>query len=603
MKLARVSLDDKYELAEGRVYLTGLQALVRLPMMQRQRDAAAGLNTGGFISGYRGSPLGGYDAALWAASRFLKRNNIHFQPGLNEDLAATAVWGTQQVGLFPGARFDGVFGIWYGKGPGVDRSGDAFKHLNFDGTAKHGGVLLVAGDDHGCKSSTQPHQSEHAFIHALIPVFNPAGVQEYIDYGLYGFALSRYAGLAVGYKAVADTVESSASVSIDPNRVRITTDTGFELPDGGLNIRYPDAPMEKERRLMLYRLPAAKAFVRANRLDQVILDSPRARLGIMTTGKAYLDVRQALDELGVGAERAAELGIRLYKVAMTWPLEPEGALDFARGLEEVLVVEEKRGLLEDQLKSLLFNRADMPRRIVGKADEEGRPLLPEHGEITPGLVAKALAGRLRRYAELPEFEQRLARIEQIQAEAAGAPPKLIRSPYFCSGCPHNTSTRVPGGSRAMAGIGCHGMALWMESRNTQTITHMGGEGVNWIGQAPFTDTKHVFQNLGDGTYYHSGLLAIRAAVDAGVNITYKVLYNDAVAMTGGQPVMPQGQFSPADISRQVKAEGAARVVVVTDEPDKYPVGTDWAEGTEIYHRDQLDRVQRELREVPGCTVL
>jgi len=603
MQLAHVTLDDKYALDSGRVFLTGLQALVRLPMLQRQRDAAAGLNTAGFISGYRGSPLGGYDAALWAASPFLKRGHIRFQPGLNEDQAATSIWGTQQVNLFSGANYDGVFAIWYGKGPGVDRCGDVFKHLNHDGTSAHGGVLLIAGDDHGCKSSTLPHQSEQAFIAGSIPVINPAGVQEYLDLGLYGFALSRYSGCAIGFKAVGDTVESSASVAIDPGRVQITTDTDFAMPDGGLGIRYPDAPPEKERRMMQEKLPAAQAFVRANGLDRMIFDTPRPRLGIVTTGKAYLDVRQALDELGVSEAQAAAMGLRLYKVALTWPLEPQGALAFARGLEEILVVEEKRPLIEDQLKTLLYGAADAPRHIIGKHDEQGRPLLPEHGELTPGLVAATIAGRLKRYNELPEFEQRLARLEQIQAGALGSPPKLLRSPWFCSGCPHNTSTRIPDGSRAMAGIGCHGMAMWMEDRQTQTIIHMGGEGVNWIGQAPFTATKHVFQNLGDGTYYHSGLLAIRAAVDANVNITYKILYNDAVAMTGGQPVLTTGQLMPADISRQVHAEGAKRVVVVTDEPDKYPVGTDWAPGVTVHHRSELDKVQRELREIEGVTVL
>ena len=601
MALAQVTLDDKYTLESGRVYLTGMQALVRLPMLQRQRDDAAGLNTAGFISGYRGSPLGGYDAALWQASRFLARNHIHFQPGVNEDQAATAVWGSQQVNLFPKAKYDGVFGIWYGKGPGVDRSGDAIKHGNYAGSSQHGGVLALAGDDHGCKSSTMPHQSEYGFIHYGLPILHPAGVQEYIDYGLYGIALSRYSGCWVGFKAIGDTVESSGTVSIDPGRIEIKLPTDFDMPAEGLNIRYPDVPMHLEERLVTYKHPAAQAFARANKLDKVVLDSPNARLGIVSTGKSYLDLRQALDELGIDEAAAAALGIRLYKVAMTWPLEPTGVLEFAKGLEEILVVEEKKPLLEDQIKSLLFNRPDMPRRIIGKRDEEGRPLLPEWGEITPGMVAKALVDRVRRYDDRPEFNQRLARLDQIENEARGSAPKLMRSPYFCSGCPHNSSTKIPEGSRAMAGIGCHGMALWMPTRNTQTITHMGGEGVNWVGQAPFTEEKHVFQNLGDGTYYHSGLMAIRAAVAGKVNITYKVLYNDAVAMTGGQP--HDGPLTPPDISRQVAAEGVSRVVVVTDEPDKYPVGTDWADGVTIHHRSELDAVHKELREIEGVTVL
>ena len=601
MSLAAVTLDDKYTLESGRVFLTGLQALVRLPMMQRQRDGAAGLNTAGFISGYRGSPLGGYDAALWRAQRFLKNNHIHFQSGLNEDLAATAVWGSQQVNIWRGGKYDGTFGIWYGKGPGVDRSGDALKHANSAGSAKHGGVLAVAGDDHGANSSTMPHQSEQAFIASLIPVLNPAGVQEYIDLGLYGFALSRYSGCWVGFKAVGDTVESSATVSIDPHRIEITLPDDFELPRDGLNIRYPDPPHEQELRLVNYKLPAAQAFARANRLDRIVIDAPNARFGIVATGKAYLDLRQAFEELGLDQAMAAALGLRVYKVALTWPLEPRGALEFAKGLEQILVVEEKQGLIEDQLKQLLYNRDDAPRRIVGKTDEAGESLLPATGELTPAMVARALLKRIRRYDDRPEFDQRLARLEQIEAAAAGAPPGIARTPYFCSGCPHNTSTRVPDGSRAMAGIGCHGMALWMPERNTQTITHMGGEGVNWIGQAPFTEESHVFQNLGDGTYLHSGLLAIRAAIAAGVNITYKILYNDAVAMTGGQPL--DGNLTPMDIARQVHEEGARKVVVVADQPDKYPAGTNWPTGIEIYPREALDRVQRTLREIEGVTIL
>ena len=604
MSIAAVTLDDKYEQETGRVFMTGLQALVRLPMMQRQRDVAAGLNTAGFISGYRGSPVGGYDAALWSASRFLSRNHIKFQPGLNEDLALTAVWGTQQVNLWPGGKYDGVFGIWYGKGPGVDRSGDAIKHLNYDGTAKHGGVLLVAGDDHGAKSSTLPHQSEPAFMAAAVPVFHPAGVQEYLDLGLHGFAMSRYSGCAVGFKAVGETVESSASVSVDPNAVQIAKQIDFEMPGDGLNLRYPDDIMVKESRLLHYKLPAAQAYVRSNGLDRMIFDTARPRLGIVTTGKAYLDVRQAFDELGLTAEMAADMGIRLYKVAMTWPLEPQGAMAFAKGLEEIVVIEEKRPILEDQLRNLLYGQADAPR-IVGKKDENSRPLLPEIGELTPGMVAQSIVGRLKKYSDMPDFDQRLARIKQIETGAKGSPPTILRTPYFCSGCPHNISTKVPDGSRSMAGIGCHGMALWMPDRNTQTITHMGAEGVNWIGQAPFSKTEHVFQNLGDGTYYHSGLLALRAAIDAGVNITYKILFNDAVAMTGGQPVVnvEDGKLTPDEISRQVHAEGVSKIALVTDEPDKYPVGTNWAPGTSIHHRDELDQVQRDLRETPGCSIL
>ena len=601
MALAAVSLDDKYALDEGRIYLTGTQALVRLPMMQRQRDVAAGLNTACFISGYRGSPLGGFDRELWAAQPFVERNHIHFQPGVNEDLAATAVWGSQQVGLFPGAKYDGVFAMWYGKGPGVDRSGDALKHGNMAGTAPAGGVLALAGDDHACKSSTLPHQSEYAFMDAQIPVLNPAGVQEFLDLGLYGWAMSRYAGTWVALKAVAETLDSSASVTVDPARVTIALPDDFEMPPGGLNIRWPDAPMDQEYRLHRHKVYAALAFARANRLDRTVIDAPRPRLGIVTTGKSYLDVRQALDDLGIDDALAAEIGIRLYKVAMPWPLEPEGARAFAEGLEEILVVEEKRALIENQLKEQLYNWDPAVRpRVIGKFDEAGEWILPSVDELTPARVARAIAARIGRFFTSETIVQRLAFLEAKERAMAGRAAPIERMPYFCSGCPHNTSTKVPEGSRALAGIGCHYMAMWMD-RETDTFTQMGAEGVTWIGQAPFTDTPHVFQNLGDGTYFHSGLLAIRAALAANVNITYKLLYNDAVAMTGGQPV--DGQLSVPQITHQLYGEGVRRIAVVSDEPEKYPRDTDFADGVTIHHRDELDRLQRELRELSGTSVL
>ncbi len=601
MALAAVSLDDKYALDEGRIYLTGTQALVRLPMMQRQRDVAAGLNTACFISGYRGSPLGGFDRELWSAKRFVERNHIHFQPGVNEDLAATAVWGSQQVGLFPGAKYDGVFAMWYGKGPGVDRSGDALKHGNMAGTAPAGGVLALAGDDHACKSSTLPHQSEYAFMDAQIPVLNPAGVQEFLDLGLYGWAMSRYAGTWVALKAVAETLDSSASVTVDPARVTIALPDDFEMPPGGLNIRWPDAPMDQEYRLHRHKVYAALAFARANRLDRTVIDAPRPRLGIVTTGKSYLDVRQALDDLGIDDALAAEIGIRLYKVAMPWPLEPEGARAFAEGLEEILVVEEKRALIENQLKEQLYNWDPAVRpRVIGKFDEAGEWILPSVDELTPARVARAIAARIGRFFTSETIVQRLAFLEAKEKAMAGRAAPIERMPYFCSGCPHNTSTKVPEGSRALAGIGCHYMAMWMD-RETDTFTQMGAEGVTWVGQAPFTDTPHVFQNLGDGTYFHSGLLAIRAALAANVNITYKLLYNDAVAMTGGQPV--DGQLSVPQITHQLYGEGVRRIAVVSDEPEKYPRDTDFADGVTIHHRDELDRLQRELRELSGTSVL
>jgi indolepyruvate ferredoxin oxidoreductase len=603
LPLADYTLEDRYVRESGRVYLTGVQALVRLPMMQRQRDLAQGLNTGGFISGYRGSPLGMYDNALWGARKHLEKHNIRFQPGLNEDLAATAVWGTQQVNLFPSATVDGVFAIWYGKGPGVDRSLDPLKHGNAAGTSKHGGVLVLAGDDHGCQSSTLPHQSEQVFAAAMIPVLNPASVQEYIDFGLLGIAMSRFSGCWIGFKAISETVESGASVEIDPQRVKVVIPAGFDMPEGGLSIRNPDPPMEQEKRLHGPKMAAVKAFVRANGIDRLVFDPRMARIGIMTTGKAYLDVRQALEDLGIDEAAALQLGIRLYKVGMTWPLEPEGARAFAEGLDEVIVVEEKRQLLEDQLMRLLYNvPADRRPLVIGKEDETGRRIQPTEGELTPTGVARVIAERLiRKGADATQLGQRLARVEQKEKLLQAPPPPTVRTPFFCSGCPHNTSTRVPDGSRAMAGIGCHGMAMLMPHRRTSLITHMGGEGVPWIGHSPFTSEGHIFQNLGDGTYYHSGLMAIRAAAAAKVNITYKILFNDAVAMTGGQP--HDGPLTVPDITHQVAAEGAKRVVVVTDDPAKYPPGVNFAPGVTVRHRDDLDAVQKDLRDTPGLTVL
>lgn len=614
-----ISLDDKYTLERGRVFMTGTQALIRLPMMQRQRDLAAGLNTAGFITGYRGSPLGSVDQTAAKAKKFLDAHHVRFQPGVNEDLAATSIWGTQQVNLFPGAKYDGVFSIWYGKGPGVDRSGDVFKHAVAAGTAKHGGVLALAGDDHAAKSSTNAHQSEHILKACGLPVMYPSSVQEYLDYGLHGWAMSRYTGLWVAMKCVTDVVESGATVDIDPERVKIIMPEDFEMPASGLNIRWPDGILEQEERLVNYKWYAALAYARANKLNRVIWDSPNARFGIMTAGKSYLDTRQALEDLGIDEHVAHDIGLRLYKVGMSWPLEAEGTREFATGLEEILVVEEKRQLLEYQLKEELYNwRNDVRPRVVGKFDDtgewsntrrsgHGEWLLPGTYELNPTQIARAIASRISKYFAGHPIEQRvrerIAYLESREAvlKVSQAPnPQKDRTPYFCSGCPHNTSTHVPEGSRALAGIGCHYMALWMD-RSTSTFTHMGAEGTTWIGHAPFTTEQHVFANIGDGTYYHSGLLAIRAAAASKVNMTYKILFNDAVAMTGGQP--HDGPLDPATISRQVAAEGVRPIVVVTDEPDKYPSETDWAPGTTIRHRSELDAVQRELREVKGVSAI
>jgi indolepyruvate ferredoxin oxidoreductase len=597
-RLLDVTLEDKYELDAGRIYLTGIQALVRLPIMQRRRDLAAGLNTAGYISGYRGSPLGGYDQQLHAAKGILAAHHVKFQPGVNEDLAATAIWGAQQAELAGEGKYDGVFGIWYGKGPGVDRTGDAFRHGNLAGASRHGGVLVLMGDDHTCESSTTAHQSEYALVDAMIPILNPAGVQEILDYGLYGWALSRYSGCWVGMKCVHDTVNTAASVEADPARMQFVVPADHALPSGGLNIRWPDAPRDQEHRLHNHKLPAVRAFARANRLDRIVFDSEQPRLGIVTTGKSYLDVRSALDDLGIDARAADRLGIRLYKVGMTWPLEPEGARAFAQGLDSVVVVEEKRGLIESQLKEILYGTPGAPR-IVGKTDESGAPLFLSSGALEANHIARVIAQRLISRLPDPSLAARLAALTDLadrHPEAVG----MVRQPHFCAGCPHNTSTNVPEGSRALAGIGCSFMAVWMD-RNTWGFTQMGAEGAGWAGEAPFSRRKHVFQNIGDGTYYHSGLLAIRAAAASGVNITYKILYNDAVAMTGGQA--HDGPLDVPQITRQVHAEGARRIVVVTDEPEKYPSDAGFAPGTTVEHRDRLDAVQRELRDVEGLSVL
>ncbi|MBD9414809.1 indolepyruvate ferredoxin oxidoreductase family protein [Pseudomonas sp. PDM16] len=601
MSLAEIRLDDKYRVATGQLYLTGTQALTRLPMLQKQRDAAFGLNTACFISGYRGSPLGNLDKSLWEAKQFLQENHIHFQPGVNEELGATAVWGSQQANLFPGARYDGVFAMWYGKGPGVDRCGDVFKHGNSAGVAEKGGVLVLAGDDHGCKSSTIAHQSEHAFIAASMPVLNPANVQEILDYGIIGWELSRYSGCWVALKTIAENVDSSAVVEVDPLRVKINLPTDFQLPEDGVHIRWPDPPLAQEKRLNQYKIYAARAFALANHLDQIKLDSPNPRLGIITTGKSYLDVRQALNDLGLDDELCAKVGLRVLKIGMSWPLEPVSVHQFAEGLDEILVVEEKRSIIEDQLTGQLYNWPVGKRpRVVGEFDEEGNSLLPNLAELTPAMIARVIAKRLAPIYTSATIDERLAFLAAKEAALAAPKHDTKRTPHFCSGCPHNSSTQLPEGSRALGGIGCHYMTQWMD-RHTDTFTQMGGEGATWIGQAPFTETQHVFQNLGDGTYFHSGQLALRAAVASGVNITYKILYNDAVAMTGGQPI--DGELRIDQLSQQVFAEGVKRIALVSDEPDKYPTRATFAPIVTFHHRRELDAVQRELREVKGTSVI
>lgn len=623
--LETVTLDDKYSLDYGRAFMSGVQALVKLPMLQRLRDAQQGKNTAGFISGYRGSPLGGYDQALWKANKYLKAQNIVFQPGVNEELAATALWGTQQLGFAPPGtnRFDGVFGIWYGKGPGVDRCSDVFKHANMAGTTPWGGVIAVAGDDHVAKSSTAAHQSDHIFKACGLPVFFPATVQEILDLGIHAFAMSRFSGVWAGMKTIQEIVESSATAMIDPERVDIRIPTDFQVPPGGLHIRWPDHALEQEARLFDYKWYAALAYIRANRLNHNVIEGPNDRFGLIASGKAYNDTRQALHDLGLDDETCRRLGIRLHKVGVVWPLEAQITREFATGLREILVVEEKRQVIEYQLKEELYNwRADVRPNVLGKFSEtEGdysggewsmpnptaNTLLRANADLSPALIARAVAQRLKKLGidadTTARIDAQLAILQAKEQSMQVIEVKADRQPWFCSGCPHNTSTRVPEGSRAMAGIGCHFMATWMD-RATVGFTQMGGEGVPWIGQQPFSTDQHMFANLGDGTYFHSGILAVRQSIAAGVNITYKILYNDAVAMTGGQQVgeRPEGH-SVIQIAQSMRAEGAVKITIVTDEPEKYDGVTGLPAAIAIEHRDGLDRIQREFREIKGTTVI
>lgn len=604
MSAGVISLDDKYALRSGRALLSGTQALVRLLLVQRARDVAAGLDTAGFVSGYRGSPLGGLDQQLWRAQRHLDAAKVRFEPGVNEDLAATAIWGTQQVPLLPGARVDGVFSLWYGKGPGVDRSGDAIKHGNRMGSSPHGGVVLAFGDDHAGKSSTVAYQSEQALVAAGVPILYPASVQDYLDLGLHAWALSRFAGVWAGFKCVNDTVETTATVDIGLDRVSVVVPEGLERPPGGWHARIAFDPLGDDIRLQRYKLPAVHAYARANGLDAIIAGRASAPLAIVAPGKSALDVLGALALLGIDASHAADSGIAVYRPALVWPLEPQALREFARGARELLVIEEKAAFLEPQIAAALYNlpAADRPR-LIGKRDERGDEVFASDIAIDASDIAIVIAQRLAALGlARREIDTAAARLrERREHDARRAASLVARPPYFCSGCPHNTSTRVPAESLAFAGIGCHTMALGME-RNTLPPTQMGGEGLTWTGIAPFTTTKHVFQNLGDGTYFHSGLLAIRAAVAARVNMTYKILVNDAVAMTGGQPV--EGQLSPIEISRQLAAERVKRIALVSDDVRRWrDQASSFAPGVTFHDRRELERVQRELRELPGVTAI
>ncbi|MCB9958116.1 MAG: indolepyruvate ferredoxin oxidoreductase family protein [Rhodospirillaceae bacterium] len=591
------ALADRYTKQSGRVFLSGTQALVRAVLDQARRDRAAGLDTAGFVSGYRGSPLGAVDLELWRAAALLDEAHVQFLPAVNEDLAATAVLGTQQVESHPDRTVQGVFGLWYGKGPGVDRAGDALRHGNAYGSSPHGGVLIVCGDDHGCVSSSMPHQSDVAMMTWFVPTLSPASVAEYLPFAEYGYALSRYSGMWVGFKAISETVESAASVELLPPRTFRRPD--FAAPPGGLHYRWPDLPGPQIEERMEAKKTAVLAFADANPIDRRVFDVPDATYGIVTTGKAHLDLMEALRLLGLDAPVCRRLGIDVYKVGMVWPLAHRDALDFVREKREILVIEEKRGIVESQLKECFYDYpGHKPHAMVGKCDEAGDRLVPWTGELSPRLLAGIVAKRLDPF--FPELD-----LPRREAALAPEPGRLIqvsgatRTPYFCSGCPHNTSTRVPEGSKALAGIGCHFMASWM-GRDTTSLIQMGGEGVNWAASSRFTGKGHIFQNLGEGTYYHSGSMAIRQAIAAKANITYKILYNDAVAMTGGQPV--DGPVSVQAIAHSVRAEGVERIALVSDEPGKFRAA-DFPQGVTISHRRDLDALQRELREIPGVTVL
>ncbi len=599
MEKRSVSLDDKYTLRKGHAFMTGIQSLVRLPMVQRELDLKAGLNTAGYISGYRGSPLGGYDQQLEQNTKLLDEFHVKFQPGVNEDLAATALWGTQQSGLGGEGKYDGVFGIWYGKGPGVDRSGDVLRHANYAGTSKFGGVLALMGDDHTAESSTVCNQSEFAMVDALIPVLNPSGVQEVFDFGIYGWALSRFSGCWVGLKCLHDTVEATASIDVDVERLKVVIPDDYNFPEDGLNIRFPDTPHAQDQRMHEYKMDAVRAFCRANKLDRTVWQGGSAKIGVVTVGKSYLDTRLAFEELGIDETEAERLGVRLYKVAMPWPLELEGILEFAEGLDLIIVVEEKRALIEPQIKEMLYDASQRPQ-VIGKLDETGEALFRTAGALDPNHIAATIGRRILNFRGDADLKNHLHEMESRLDTSLLPQESMVRLPYFCSGCPHNTSTVVPEGSIAMAGIGCHYMVQWMD-RNTLGFTHMGAEGANWVGQSPFSTRKHIFQNIGDGTYFHSGIMAIRAAVSSGINITYKILYNDAVAMTGGQGF--DGPMSVQSIIQQMFAEGAKQVTVVSDDPDKFTQSSGIPPNVKVYDRKELDFVQREMREIEGVTVL
>ena len=593
--LKKVTLRDRFDLNKNIVLLSGTQALVRAVLMQAARDKNNKIASAGYVSGYRGSPLGSLDQEFERAHIECTDWNVLFQPGLNEDSAATALWGTQQAELRGEGKYQGVFGLWYGKGPGVDRSGDVFRHANLAGTSPFGGVLVAMGDDHTGESSTTLHQSEYALVDAMMPILSPAGVQEILDFSAIGWSLSRYAGVWVGLKCVKDTVEVSEVVDGRIDRVELTKVDQLPICDG--SIRLTDLPIDQERRIHLEKLPAVKQFAKVNKLDRVVFKNKGAKIGIVSAGKSWLDTVHALEILGINQTNAEDIGVSSYKVGMVWPLEADSLIEWAVGLEIIIVVEEKRKLIEGQLKEIFYNRPNKPT-VIGGVDEEGTPLFQSHYALEPIVVASVLGEKILVETKSALVKEKLNAIKSI-GEVETNSPVPARTPYFCAGCPHNTSTKVPKGSRAYAGIGCHYMAQWMD-RETEGYTHMGGEGANWIGEAPFSTSTHVFQNIGDGTYNHSGLMAIRAAVSSQTNITYKILFNDAVAMTGGQG--HDGDIEALDIVKELQAIGVSKVVGIYDEKEELPL-FEFNRVIDIYPRDQLIEVQNELAKIEGVTAL
>ncbi|NNL17930.1 MAG: indolepyruvate ferredoxin oxidoreductase family protein, partial [Boseongicola sp.] len=597
-----ISLHDKYDLAKESVLLNGSQALVRLMLMQKARDDAAGLNTAGYVSGYRGSPLGAVDTQMIRAKADLEAAQVRFEAGLNEDLAATAIWGTQSAEIRGEGKFDGVFSLWYGKGPGVDRSGDAIRHGNLAGSSKNGGVVLALGDDHVGESSTTCHQSEFAMVDAQVPILSPAGVQEILDFGLYGYALSRFSGLWTSLKLMKDTVEVTSVVDARPVRMSFVV-PDFDMPTGGLNIRLGDHWIPQESRLVDDKRRAAEAFARANRPDTRMHGKPGARIGFVAAGKNWLDLVHAMSLLGLDEQAVERMGVTTYKLGQVYPIDVVSFREWAEGLDLIVVVEEKRKLIEGQVKEALFDvRGGC--RVYGARKSAGdglgsEELFQSHYSLEPVGIAEKLGGILieegRESAALRSAMERVSRA----LAADNAPEIASRLPYFCSGCPHNTSTKVPEGSRAYAGIGCHTMVLWMD-RETNGYTHMGAEGMNWVGEAPFSTTEHVFQNMGDGTYNHSGILAIRAALGSDANITFKILYNDAVALTGGQAI--DGSLTADRVAHELVAMGVEHVAVVFDEKEE-PRRVDFPRSVEWYSREDLGSVQDKYRKIKGVSAI